>query len=466
MDLRGRARVAPSFDGNPRGPRARTEPGSEPSARVPVKQASERPTSPSLLGSQDPSPGAASDPFRLPMGRSPVARLPSLDANEPAEGGPGARVAGGEPGGWPRGALRAEPELPGLVSAPPSDPVVIAAMPPSGFAAPLPFPTGDAVGVPSPALPAGASGRQEDVEERAAVVLPMPPVEAQERQEDTRFELIAAIGPAVAAMKAAPPTVVPEAEGEASKPVALETSGPVVSEAAGAGLEVIAVAPPAVAASVADEPTSNADAEGEASAKAAGAEAPVASPPELVATTSAVDEVASVLDRLVAGLSASAASAGDLPKLDEVRSEPQLELPPKPAVTRPEPVTASKPEIPAPRASAAEPSDAGASAAALSVVSSAEAFIGGVHAQGEEPKAPATASTDAMLQLVGTSVALGHDGALETPGEVFDDTVAELLRPMLRKWLESNMPRIVEKALRKELADLQAEIRKAAAESK
>ena len=37
---------------------------------------------------------------------------------------------------------------------------------------------------------------------------------------------------------------------------------------------------------------------------------------------------------------------------------------------------------------------------------------------------------------------------------------------MLRKWLESNMPRIVEKALRKELADLQAEIRKAAAESK
>lgn len=33
-----------------------------------------------------------------------------------------------------------------------------------------------------------------------------------------------------------------------------------------------------------------------------------------------------------------------------------------------------------------------------------------------------------------------------------EDTVAELLRPMLRQWLDANMPRIVEKALRVELA--------------
>ncbi len=33
-----------------------------------------------------------------------------------------------------------------------------------------------------------------------------------------------------------------------------------------------------------------------------------------------------------------------------------------------------------------------------------------------------------------------------------EDTVAELLRPMLREWLNTNMPRIVEKALRVELA--------------
>lgn len=34
-----------------------------------------------------------------------------------------------------------------------------------------------------------------------------------------------------------------------------------------------------------------------------------------------------------------------------------------------------------------------------------------------------------------------------------EDTVAELLRPMLRDWLDANMPRIVEKALKVELSD-------------
>jgi cell pole-organizing protein PopZ len=33
-----------------------------------------------------------------------------------------------------------------------------------------------------------------------------------------------------------------------------------------------------------------------------------------------------------------------------------------------------------------------------------------------------------------------------------EDTVADLLRPMLKQWLDTNMPRIVEKALRVELA--------------
>ena len=34
-----------------------------------------------------------------------------------------------------------------------------------------------------------------------------------------------------------------------------------------------------------------------------------------------------------------------------------------------------------------------------------------------------------------------------------EDMVAELLRPMLREWLAENMPRMVEKALRIELAE-------------
>jgi cell pole-organizing protein PopZ len=38
-------------------------------------------------------------------------------------------------------------------------------------------------------------------------------------------------------------------------------------------------------------------------------------------------------------------------------------------------------------------------------------------------------------------------------GRTLEDTVAELLRPMLRQWLETNMPRIIEKALKTELGD-------------
>ena len=33
-----------------------------------------------------------------------------------------------------------------------------------------------------------------------------------------------------------------------------------------------------------------------------------------------------------------------------------------------------------------------------------------------------------------------------------EDTVSELMRPLLRQWLDDNMPRIVEKAFREELA--------------
>ena len=33
-----------------------------------------------------------------------------------------------------------------------------------------------------------------------------------------------------------------------------------------------------------------------------------------------------------------------------------------------------------------------------------------------------------------------------------EDTVVDLLRPMIRQWLDDNMPRMVEKALRIELA--------------
>lgn len=72
-----------------------------------------------------------------------------------------------------------------------------------------------------------------------------------------------------------------------------------------------------------------------------------------------------------------------------------------------------------------EPTGASTSVATstgLSVFSSPDNFVGG-----------------AQLKPISTST--------------LDDTAAELLRPMLRQWLDANMPRIVERALRIELTD-------------
>jgi cell pole-organizing protein PopZ len=46
------------------------------------------------------------------------------------------------------------------------------------------------------------------------------------------------------------------------------------------------------------------------------------------------------------------------------------------------------------------------------------------------------------------AIATGGDGS-----RTLEDTVVELLRPMLRQWLDANLPRIVEKAVRAELAE-------------
>ena len=60
-----------------------------------------------------------------------------------------------------------------------------------------------------------------------------------------------------------------------------------------------------------------------------------------------------------------------------------------------------------------------------------------------------------------TAVAVHQaDGHLRT----MEETVAELLRPMLKTWLAENMPRIVERALRRELNEQMLLDKKDAAE--
>ena len=73
-----------------------------------------------------------------------------------------------------------------------------------------------------------------------------------------------------------------------------------------------------------------------------------------------------------------------------------------------------------------------------------------------QPAAPARGggSTASRSISVFTSPDSFVDGVALTPvtTRTLDDTAAELLRPMLRQWLDDNMPRIVEKALSIEMA--------------
>lgn len=73
------------------------------------------------------------------------------------------------------------------------------------------------------------------------------------------------------------------------------------------------------------------------------------------------------------------------------------------------------------------------------------------------PPLPVAAVTAAAVVPASTAIASPSEasaplGAIRS----LEDTVTELLRPMLREWLDANMPRIVEKALRVELAERRA----------
>ncbi len=69
------------------------------------------------------------------------------------------------------------------------------------------------------------------------------------------------------------------------------------------------------------------------------------------------------------------------------------------------------------------------------------------------PAAPAEAPVPPAAALVPHAGGLAHVGEDLGPVRTLEDTVSELLRPMLRQWLDENMPRIVEKALKIEVAD-------------
>ena len=80
----------------------------------------------------------------------------------------------------------------------------------------------------------------------------------------------------------------------------------------------------------------------------------------------------------------------------------------------------------------------------------------------ETPEAPAlpeaSEPADPMMAVMSALAALAPGIAVAAQGApdstttaalpIGDDAIAKLLQPMLRQWLDDNMPRIVEKALR------------------
>lgn len=72
----------------------------------------------------------------------------------------------------------------------------------------------------------------------------------------------------------------------------------------------------------------------------------------------------------------------------------------------------------------------------------------------EQAAAPAASGLPQIAVAAGLAATLGQPATGSAVGvRTVEDIVAELLRPMLREWLAENMPRMVEKALRIELAE-------------
>jgi cell pole-organizing protein PopZ len=66
----------------------------------------------------------------------------------------------------------------------------------------------------------------------------------------------------------------------------------------------------------------------------------------------------------------------------------------------------------------------------------------------QQPAAPAPSHTALVAQPLLPVVQEYHPQAIRT----LEDAVAEMLKPMLQRWLSDNMPRIIERALRFEAA--------------
>ncbi len=340
----------------------------------------------------------------------------------------------------------------------------------------------DAAGAAEPAVSATPAPPAAEPVVLAAMGVPRKPAVAQPPVSQT-FPPVETAAPRPAEMKPQAPAEPPVSEPAASEPVILAAMAPKAAPAAPKparpslesepfpaasrdGLQTISrIDPPAAAAAeVASKPpvgvgaapasagiaAAEADtnaavasalgalAAGLAASSAKPAAATQAKPAEPVAAQPAAAK--SQQPDLVKGLSMAAAARPEALPVAEVLASTHAAspLPPVGTTAAPLPKLKAEPEIAATASSPVATPVTAAIPVAPDATQPSEAFL-------------ALASTQSAPRAMLPSV-IGQHGMFE-PESPLDDTVAELLRPMLRQWLADNMPRIVEKALRIELAE-------------
>ncbi|MEW5963791.1 MAG: DUF2497 domain-containing protein [Pseudomonadota bacterium] len=314
---------------------------------------------------------------------------------------------------------------------------------------------------PRPADPAGAPPFGRRINESAPPPDVVPPPQAPRPLP----EVIAAMPAPAAASPAPAPAASPPAP--ATEKAAAVTAGPVATAAPMPETRMAQAGAPAAHAA--------------ATAIAATPAAPPATPSADQETTTDPDTTAaaaSALSMLAKGLKASSAAMGaatEPPASEAGTSEPEDQ----PAAPRSS-VSASGAAGPAASGPATEPtvprdasamrSEAPAAAPSSPAKPTAGEVVGEATAASQPPAAPAAAAAAPEVSAPIVAEPARRDEPPAAPasappsaislvtaaaaGDVrtLEDTVAELLRPMLRQWLDDNMPRIVEKALRVEIA--------------
>ncbi len=205
-----------------------------------------------------------------------------------------------------------------------------------------------------------------------------------------------------------------------------------------------------------------------AEAPPAEVEAPSAAAPE--PPTSASEEAASALERAIAAL-----RAGQVPtSVAEFMPAPEPSVSPEPeAADQPEPSSALEPEAALEIAPEPEPDTipepekpmVTSEFAAEVVVEETVEIEASPTESAEEPQEE-VAAPEEPASWMDSSAPLGEPerqaargngehGAspLDTDHKTLEDSVKDLLRPMLKQWLDENMPRVLTAALKDELGD-------------